>query len=141
MMAGPSDPGVGENLYQPASSYDVPDGTWTEPSAFNPRDRSDEWTPIDGMSRATGFDRGSTSTIVEVGLTRGFDDGSTERQPRRAAPGTFLEPPRPRWSGGRLRQRNAGSWRVPERLDGRLRRYTFGTRFRGLVSEATRRVP
>ena len=86
MTAGPSDPGVGENLYQPASSYDVPDGTWTEPSAFNPSARSDEWTPIDGMSRTTGFDLGSTPTIVGVGLTRGLDDQSTE--PAAAAGGS-----------------------------------------------------
>ena len=78
MTAGPSDPGMGENRYEPASSYDVPDGTWTDPSAFKPSDRSDEWTPIDGMSRTRGFDRGSTPTIVEVGLTRGLDDRSTE---------------------------------------------------------------
>jgi hypothetical protein len=55
MTAGPRDPGVGENRYQPASSYEVPDGTCTVPSAFNPRDRSDEWTPIDGMSIAYPF--------------------------------------------------------------------------------------
>ena len=72
MTAGPSDPGVGEKRYQPASSYDVPDGTSIVPSAFNPSDSSDEWTPIEGMSRATGFDLGRTcSTDLDVMLTGG----------------------------------------------------------------------
>jgi hypothetical protein len=42
MTAGPTDPGLGEYLYQPASSYEVPEGTWTVPSAFSPRAKSDE---------------------------------------------------------------------------------------------------
>jgi hypothetical protein len=59
---------VGEYLYHPASSYKAPDGTSTVPSGLIPRNCSEEWTPIAGMSIATGFDRGKTGpTTVDEG--------------------------------------------------------------------------
>src|SRR5659263_94229 len=54
MIAGPSSPGVGAPVYQPAGK--PTGGTSIVPSAFNPSAISLESTPIAGICRRTGVD-------------------------------------------------------------------------------------
>src|SRR5450830_494078 len=68
MIAGPSSPGVGAPVYQPAGN--PLGGTSIVPSAFSPRSISGESTPIAGICRRTGFDfaRWGASTGVGAGM-------------------------------------------------------------------------
>src|ERR1700761_5179740 len=52
MMAGPTAPGRGLRVYQPATAVD--DGTCTAPCAVSPRVTSRVLTPIRGMVSETG---------------------------------------------------------------------------------------
>src|SRR5258708_28266584 len=54
MIEGPSSPGVGAPVYQPAGNPDG--GTWSEPSAFRPSFINVLLTPMLGTVRLTGAD-------------------------------------------------------------------------------------
>src|ERR1700722_11061258 len=59
MMAGPTAPGRGLRVYQPAT--DVVEGTWTVPCAVRPSEISRVRTPISGMVSAAGIVTGGGS--------------------------------------------------------------------------------
>src|ERR1700712_132851 len=75
MIAGPTDPGVGEFRYQPAlESGSVRDGTCTVPSLFSPRSSRADFTPSDGMLSEIGCDDCRISPLaasVKDGTTMG----------------------------------------------------------------------
>src|SRR4051794_38231556 len=75
MIAGPTAPGVGDSLYQPAlDCRSVRGGTCTVPSALSPSLSKGDFTPSAGMLTATGADGGSTSprtSTRDVGTTVG----------------------------------------------------------------------
>src|SRR5450830_214205 len=65
MIAGPSSPGVGAPVYQPAGN--PLGGTSIVPSAFSPRSISGESTPIAGICRRTGLDFARWAASTGVG--------------------------------------------------------------------------
>src|SRR5215469_10392271 len=68
MTAAPIWPGVAEYLYHAALLALVPiGGTLMLPSAFTPRCRSFEWTPIAGISTDTGSERRSDGPLAVAG--------------------------------------------------------------------------
>src|SRR5450756_3142262 len=66
MIAGPSSPGVGAPVYQPAGK--PPGGTSIVPSACSPRSISSESTPIAGICTRTGTERASGVAPTQVGF-------------------------------------------------------------------------
>src|SRR5450759_4074106 len=69
MIAGPSSPGVGAPVYQPAGK--PTGGTSIVPSAFNPSAISLESTPIAGICRRTGVDFDKCGAWTTSGATTG----------------------------------------------------------------------
>src|SRR5450759_2564282 len=69
MIAGPSSPGVGAPVYQPAGK--PTGGTSIVPSAFNPSAISLESTPIAGICRRTGVDFDKCGAWTTSGATKG----------------------------------------------------------------------
>jgi hypothetical protein len=79
MIAGPSSPGVGPPVYQPAGK--PLGGTSSDPSARKPRSISPESTPIAAIRTRTGVDlaSGTASTTgleVERGTARDVELGT-----------------------------------------------------------------
>src|SRR5665648_112511 len=66
MIAGPSSPGVGAPVYQPAGK--PPGGTAMVPSACRPSAISSESTPIAGICTRTGSERASGVAPIQVGF-------------------------------------------------------------------------
>src|SRR5450759_4827385 len=71
MIAGPSSPGVGAPVNQPAGK--PLGGTCMVPSAFRPRSMSLESTPIAAICRRTGTDLDRCAAATTGGLA-GLDD-------------------------------------------------------------------
>src|ERR1019366_3192576 len=78
MTAGPSSPGVGPPVYQPAGK--PLGGTCSDPSARSPRSINLESTPIAAICRRTGTDLSISATLTRViGATlRGAAMGGSE---------------------------------------------------------------
>src|SRR5665647_2150577 len=66
MTAGPSSPGVGAPVYQPAGKPSG--GTSMVPSAFRPSSISSESTPIAGICTRTGTERASGVAPTQAGF-------------------------------------------------------------------------
>src|SRR5674536_42226 len=66
MIAGPSSPGVGAPVYQPAGK--PPGGTSIVPSACRPSSISSESTPIAGICTRTGTERASGVAPTQAGF-------------------------------------------------------------------------
>src|SRR5665647_2450617 len=69
MIAGPSSPGVGAPVYQPAGKPSG--GTSMVPSACSPSSISSESTPIAGICTRTGTERASGVAPTQVGFAGG----------------------------------------------------------------------
>jgi hypothetical protein len=95
MTDAPAWPGVAEYLYQAASSELVTsEGTWIVPSELTPRCSSLELTPMAGMSRDTGRERGSKSRADDPIAPAADSDGCGAWTWALIATPTMTTPPR-----------------------------------------------
>src|ERR1019366_3200861 len=95
MTAGPSSPGVGPPVYQPAGK--PLGGTCSDPSARSPRSINLESTPIAAICRRTGTDLSISAALTRViGATlRGAEMGGSEMGGATATPAGPEQPAAP----------------------------------------------